>query len=410
VAVFIAIALVRESLRTVVRYPLRSTLIILSAVLGSGGVISCVNYAAGGRQKVADQLGRLGTNVLIVSARKSRSVGGRAGTGELVTTLNEEDYSSIRREVTLFRTSSAFFERSFVVKAGNLVKNGCVTIGVEPAYIDIKRWAVEQGDFFVTADLRKMTRVAVLGSRAAKDLFEDSSPIGQRILINRVPFQVIGVMSERGQGLDSANEDDQIYVPLKVEMRRLANVDYYGGILLSVARWEDMDRAAEQVSQLLRARHRSVGAIQDDFQVQNQKQLLETQMLASGQLLFYVRCIGVGALLISGLGILAISWMGVKERTREIGTLRALGAARWHVFLRISSEAIALSLAGSVLGFGVGFETALFLAKWANQDSVFDKPAAWIAAIVSVTLNIAAAAIPASTAARLDPIKALRFE
>ena len=402
---FIAIAVFRESIRTLVRYPLRSALIVLSTLLGSGGVVACTDYAAGGRQKITEQLGRLGTNILIVTPRQSRSLGGRARTRDLVTTLNEADYNSIRRELPAFRNSSAFLARSFLVKAGTLVKKSCVVMGVEPDYIQIKRWPVQEGDFFVTADLRKMTRVAVLGSKVAQDLFEDASPIGERILINRVPFRVIGVMSERGQGLDSANEDDQIYVPLQIEMRRLAAVDYYSGILLGVDKWEDMDRAAHEISKLLHVRHSSVAKVQDDFQVQNQKQLVETQLMASNQLMFYVRCITVGALAISGLGVLAISWMGVKERTREIGTLRALGAARWHVFLRISSEAATLSLVGSVIGSAVGLLSASILAKWANQDLVFDKGTALMATLLCVTLNLIAGAIPARTAATLDPLK-----
>jgi len=285
-----------------------------------------------------------------------------------------------------------------------------MVVGIEPEYLNIKGWLVQQGESFSTADLRKMARVAVLGSKVAQDLFEESSPIGERLLINRVPFQVVGVIGERGQSLDSVNEDDQIYVPLTVEMRRMANVDYYSGILLSVSRWEEMDRAAEEVRQKLRVRHRSFAPATEDFQVQNQKQLLETQLITANQLMIYVRWISIGSLVTSGLGVLATSWMGVKERTREIGTRRALGATKCLIFLQISSEAAALSLVGAALGFGLALGTATSLAKWAGQGRVFDGPTALLALTISIALNLIFAAIPALNAAKLDPIEALHFE
>jgi putative ABC transport system permease protein len=392
------------------RFPLRSGLTIMSAALGVAGAVSSVNFAMGGRQKVLDQLARLGTNVLIVSPRQSRSVGGRARTGTLVTTLTPDDYASIRREVPLFARSSAFSTRTFLVKAGDLSKNNCVIAGVEPDYMTIKEWGAREGDLFSAAELRRMARVAILGSNVAKDLFGQKSPLGERIQINRVPFTVAGVMNERGQSLDAANEDDQVYVPLTSAMRRLANVGYYSGILLAVDGWENMDRAASATRAVLRQRHRSVGKLPEDFDVQNQKQLLDTQLAASSQLLFFVRWIGLSALAVSGLGVLAIAWIGVRERTREIGTRRALGATRADIFLQIAGESMMLSVVGCLAGLGVAMAASNLLARWVGQPEVFDQASARLAVSLAIALNLSFAAVPARGAARLDPIQALRFE
>src|ERR1035438_9570396 len=316
---FRKLSIIHRSMTSLWRFPLRSGLTMLSAALGVAGAVSSINYALGGRQKVVDQLARLGTNVLIVTPQQSRSVGGRARTGTLVTTLTPDDYAAIRRDVQLFQRSSAFSTRSFLVKAGDLSKNNCVIAGVERDYMSIKNWTTREGDLFTAADLRRMARVAVLGSSVAKDLFGATSPVGEGIQINRVPFTVVGVMSERGQSLDAANEDDQVYIPLTTAIRRLANADYYSGILLAVDGWENMDRAAEATRAALRQRHRAIGKLSEDFEVQNQKQLLDTQLAASSQLLFFVRWIGLSALSVSGFGVLAIAWIGVRERTREIG-------------------------------------------------------------------------------------------
>ena len=259
------------------RFPLRSGLTMVSAILGVAGALGAVNYALGGRKKVTDELGRLGVNVLIVSPQQSRTIGGRARTGAQVTTLTETDYAAIRREVPSLQTTSAFATRSFSLKAGDLAKKSCVVVGVEPGYMTIKEWSARDGALFGAGEMKRMARVVLLGSSVARDLFEEASPVGQRVLINRVPFEVIGVMRERGQSLDAANEDDQVYVPLTTAMHRLANVDYFSGILLEVDRWEDMDRAAAAAASVLRRRHRTLGKLPDDFQLMNQKQLLDTQ-------------------------------------------------------------------------------------------------------------------------------------
>lgn len=392
------------------RFPLRSGLTMVSAILGVAGALGAVNYALGGRKKVTDELGRLGVNVLIVSPQQSRTIGGRARTGAQVTTLTETDYAAIRREVPSLQTTSAFATRSFSLKAGDLAKKSCVVVGVEPGYMTIKEWSARDGALFGAGEMKRMARVVLLGSSVARDLFEEASPVGQRVLINRVPFEVIGVMRERGQSLDAANEDDQVYVPLPTAMHRLANVDYFSGILLEVDRWEDMDRAAAAAASVLRRRHRTLGKLPDDFQLMNQKQLLDTQMAASDRLMFFVRWIGVSSLAVSGLGILAISWIGVRERTREIGTRRALGATRADIFLQMVSEAGVLSLAGCAMGAGCAWEMAGWLARWAAQPRVFDAASAWLVLAVASGLNLSFAAIPARGAAKLDPIQALRFE
>lgn len=406
----VSLRLCAQSVRTLWRFPLRSGLAILSAALGVAGALSALNYALGGRQKVVEQFARLGTNVLIVTPQQSRSIAGRARTGALVTTLTEADYAAIRRDVPDLRTTSAFAIRSYALKAGDLAKKTCTVAGVEPAYLAIKQWSVQEGDVFGAPEMRRAARVALLGSSVARDLFEDRPPVGRRILINRVPFAVIGVLRERGQSLDAANEDDQVYVPLTTAMRRLSNIDYFSGILLAVDRWEDMDQSAAAATTVLRRRHRAAAGQPDDFQIMNQKQLLDTQLAASNQLMFFVRWIGIATLAVSGLGILAISWIGVRERTREIGTRRALGATRTSVFVQIVWESALLSAVGCLAGIGVAFEAAGWLARWSAQPRIFDHSGAWVVLAAATGLNLGFAAIPAWGAGQLDPIEALRFE
>ena len=201
-----------RGLRLLWRYRLRSGLLMLSAALGVGGVVCSVNYGAGGSNQILDQIRRMGTNALIITPAESRAIAGRARTGGAVTTLVERDYASIRKEVATRTRSSAIVTDSFRVKAGDLSKSTAI-IGCEPDYFAIKDWPLLAGEAFGAAHERSAARVAVLGNAVAVDLFGPVSPIGQRVMINRVPFVVIGVLSERGQGLDVNNEDNQVYVP-----------------------------------------------------------------------------------------------------------------------------------------------------------------------------------------------------
>src|SRR6266851_267137 len=242
--------IVLRSLRLLWRYRLRSALVMFSAALGVTGVVCSVNYGASGTQKILDQIRRLGTNVLIVTPASSRPVAGRQRTGEAVHTLVERDYTAIRREVLTRTRSSAVVTASFWMTAGDLSKNVTV-VGCEPDYFPIKNWAIGEGDSFDAAQERTASRVALLGRTVANDLFGTSSSIGQRIMINRVPFIVSGVLAERGQGLDVSNEDNQAYVPLTTAMRRLLNVDHYNAIVLEIDNLSAMDAAAAASRSLL---------------------------------------------------------------------------------------------------------------------------------------------------------------
>jgi putative ABC transport system permease protein len=397
------------SLRLIWRFRLRSSLILLSATLGVAGVISSVNYASGGRRQVLNQIRRLGTNVVNVTPQQSLSVGGRARTGSIVTTLVEQDYMAIRRELPSLARSSALATAGFRLKASDFSKTTSV-VGCEPDYFRIKSWSLERGDFFEASDLRKSARVAILGHTVARDLFGDEAAVGRRLFINRAPFEVVGVLAELGQGLDVANEDNQVFVPLSTAMRRLMNVEYYSGLVFELDRWEVMDDGAKAIANLLRRRHRSSPKQPEDFQVQNQKELIDTQTASAESLAFFVRWIGLSGLVVSGLGALAISWIAVKERTVEIGARRALGATACDIFFQLLFEAAVVSSLGSAFGLAAGWQSSRLIAEQARLPFVFDWTNARVALAFAVALNLTFALLPSGKAARLDPIRALKYE
>ncbi|HEX7253358.1 MAG TPA: ABC transporter permease [Thermoanaerobaculia bacterium] len=397
------------ALRTILRSRFRSGLLISIAMLGVAGVLLSVDFAAGGREQVLMQIRRMGTNLLVVSPRLDRSVGGRARTGSIVTTLVEPDRAAIRMDVPRIVRTSPVATATLRLKAGDLSKETTV-IGCEPDYFFIKGWSVAAGSLFDDREDRKAVRSAVVGKAVARDLFGGESPIRQRLTIGGVPFEIVGVLSERGQGLDTANEDDQVYVPLRTAMRRLMNRDFYSGLWLEVGSWEDMTGAAGEVRALLRRRHHRLASLPDDFDVASQKALAETRLAASERLGFLVRWIGWSALGVSGLGILAIGWIAVKARTAEIGTRRAIGATAVDIFLQILTETAVICSIGCIAGLAVGWQGSRLLAAWASVPYVFDAGNAKGTLLIAVLLNLCFALLPAAKASAVHPIRALGYE
>jgi putative ABC transport system permease protein len=401
--------IISYSLRQLWRYGLRSTLLVLSAATGVAGVVCSVNYGAGGTEQILEQIRRMGTNVLIITPTQSRVIAGRARTGQPVTTLVERDNTAIHREVLSRTRSSALVSASFWLKAGDLSKNAAV-VGCEPDYFPIRNWPAMEGAVFEATEERTASRVALLGHTVARELFGTTSPVGSPLLINRVPFTVIGVLTERGQGLDVTNEDSQVYVPLSTAMRRLMNVDYYSGLIIEIDSMSGMDAASAQIGSLLHLLHHIQQKQPDDFQILNQKTLLDTQLAAASRLGFFLRWIEASALVVSGLGMLGITWIAVKERTREFGTRRALGATAFDVFFHVISESTVLAVVGCLVGVSISWPISRFISQASGLTFVFSGGAVLIAFAAAAVLNISFAIWPSRKAATLDPIAALRCE
>jgi putative ABC transport system permease protein len=398
-----------DAFRVVRRFAFRSALILLATGLGVGGVIASVNFAAGGRREALDQIARLGVNALTVVPQQDRGAAGRARTGGIAHTLVAADFRGIQQRVPTIARGSAIASGEFRIKSGDLSKNTQI-VGCQPDYPKIKNWNLADGQWFSEDENRRSARVAIIGYRVSQDIFGSDSPVGQRLFIDRTPFQIIGVIEERGQGLDTVSEDDQVYIPLQTAMHRVMNVDYYSALLLEVDRLENMDETTASIETLLRARHHRLGNLPDDFQVRNQKTLIDTENESSRRLEFYVETISFGGLAVSGLGIMAISWIAVKGRIVEIGTRRALGAQIEDVFVQILMEASVLSFLGCAFGLVLGWEGSLWIARRGSLSFEFDWSNAKSAVVSAALMNLAFAALPASRAAQVSPIRALRQE
>jgi putative ABC transport system permease protein len=401
--------ILRIALRNFRRFRLQAALIVVAALTGTGGVIVSTGYAAGGREKILSQFSRLGTNTMIVTPQLSRSVGGRARTGSIVTTLNEADYKAILQGADWIKAASPTVSSVFRIRAGDLTKNTTV-VGCESDYFRIRSWTVFVGEGFDSAADRRQARVVLLGATAARDLFGADDPTGQAVMIGRVPFSVAGVLAERGQGLDAANEDDQVYVPLETAMHRLMNVDYFKSIVFEIDAWQHMDDAEGRITALLQQRHQRVAPGVVDFQVQNQKRLIEIQLAAFGRFTFLIRWIAASALTVSSLGIFAVTWIGVGNRTREIGTRRAIGARQADILVQFIAEGMAGALIGSVAGVMAGYVALRQVDLRAGQPFQFSVRAVMADLVASTAIYAVFTLLSGLKAIRIQPSVALRAE
>ena len=391
------------------RFRLQAVLIVVASLTGTAGVLVSTGYAAGGRQKILDQFAQMGTDVIIVTPQQSRAAGGRARTGSLVTTLDPGDYRAIKQSVDNISSSSPTVAAVLRIRSGDLTKNATV-VGCTPEYFAIKHWLPVLGELFDERANRQQARVALLGATAAQDLFGDGDPTGSRITINRIPFTVAGVMSERGQGLDASNEDDQVYVPLDTAMHHLLNVNYFNAILLQMDSRSQMDDATEQIRQLVGERHRHIAPAGDDFVLQNRKSLLDTQLSVFGRLTFLVRWIAGSGLVVSSFGVFAVTWIGIRNRTREVGTRRALGATRLDILLQFFSEGTLGALIGCGTGMATGYLVLRAIAARLNQPLMFSMAAAGLELFLSVALYSTFTLTSSFRAIRIEPLVALRAE
>jgi putative ABC transport system permease protein len=401
--------IVRIALRHFWRSPLHAALAIAAAMAGTSGVVVCTGFAAGGRQKIFDQFRQMGTNLIVVTPQQSRSVAGRVRTGSLVTTLREVDYRALLTNVPGIAASSPTVSTVMRIRAGDLTKSTTI-VGCAPEYFSMLNWDARSGALFTREDARGSRPVVLLGSTAARDLFGDADPTGRPILIGNVPFTSVGVMAERGQGLDAANEDGQVYVPLQTAMHRLMNVEYYGSIVLQVRSWQAMDVTAARIAQVLELRHRFLSVTGPDFEVQNQKALLDTQLEAFRRLTFLLRWIAASTLAVASLGILGVAWIGVGQRVREIGTRRAIGATATDVLTQFFTEGIAGPLLGCGAGIGAAWLVLRAIDARVRQPFLFSVQTVLSAAALSLLLYAGSTLLCCFGAMRVEPSVALKTE
>jgi len=387
----------------------RTILSLSGIIVGVSAVIVMVALGRGTEEKVTSQIAKMGTNLLLVNAGQVRIIAGRARQTKIVTTLELKDADAITDGASGAQYVAPAQTKKMKVKFGNLSTNTNV-IGTTPDIVEIQNHSLSKGRFFDEDENKGLRRVAVVGETVIKNIFENQDPIGETILIGKVPFEVIGVFSLKGLDLYGADQDDRIFIPVKTALRRLFNLDYINTIYVKVKSDKLMDSTAKEIDSILRDTHHIKEGKEPDFTVLNQDSILEVQKESSKTFTLLIGSIAGLSLLVGGIGVLAVMLISIRERIKEIGLRRAVGAKRKDILVQFLSEALLLSVGGGLIGIALGVVIAVITAIFAKVPLIIPVKTVALSFFATFIIGMFFGVYPARKAAFLDPIKALQVE
>jgi len=396
------------ALRALRRNKMRSMLTALGIIIGVASVVAMVAVGNGAQARITSQVSALGQNLLMVFAGSKKSGGVNSGLGS-ASAITLADAGAIQREVPDVAAVSP--EVSVTAQAIANGRNWSTTVvGESQDYLKIRDWKLAAGSMFNESDIRSAAKIAVIGSKTANELFGPLNPVGQSVRIKNIPFTIIGLLESKGAGMGGANQDDRILIPYTTAMKRITGDRYLRSVNVEVRSADRMDIAQQQISSLLRQRHRLTSNQGDDFNIFNQKEIADTVNSISKIITLLLGSIAGISLVVGGIGIMNIMLVSVTERTREIGIRIAVGAQPGDIRLQFLIEAVTLSLLGGLIGVLCGVGASHLVGMFADFKAVVSSGSIILAFGVSSVIGIFFGFYPAHKAAALDPIVALRYE
>ncbi|MCX8044057.1 MAG: ABC transporter permease [Desulfobacterota bacterium] len=390
---------------------MRSGLTMLGIIIGVAAVIAMISIGAGARQRVANEVASMGSNLLIVVSGSTSSGGARMGAGS-DPTLTIADAEAILRECPAVIDVAPLQSGTAQVVYGN--QNwSTVVMGTTPSILNIREWRVASGKPFTDQDERHANKVCLMGATVAEKLFGAFDPVGQVVRIKKIPFTVIGVLERKGQTLTGQDQDDIIYVPITTAQKKLFRALFPGMIqfmMVKAVSTEALEDAQEQITALLRQRHRIGSGQENDFTVRNLTQMMQTAITIARVMTVLLGAIASISLLVGGIGIMNIMLVSVTERTREIGIRIAVGAKTWDIRLQFIMEALTLSLVGGCIGIVLGSIGSVAVAHAFHLPSGISPLGVLISFGFAAAVGVFFGFYPAYKASLLNPIEALRYE
>jgi ABC-type antimicrobial peptide transport system permease subunit len=454
--VFRTIRTMRTALTAVRKNPMRAVLTILGIIIGVAAVIAMMEIGKGSSSSIQKTIANMGANVVLIFPGESSKGGVSLGMGTTVN-LTPKDYEAIVRECSAIRSAAPIVRSRAQAIYGSRNWIPGQIIGTTAEFLDVREWNLAEGEVFGNASVRNMSKVCLIGQTLVRDLFEGKSPIGQEIRLKNVSFKVIGVLAPKGANMGGQDQDDiflapwttikfrvnnnsnsssatsssssssvntlnQLYPSTQVDLYpvqsavqqadnpmlvRFANIDF---IVAAATSSRNIPLAINQITSLLRERHRLSAEQADDFRIRDMTEITNTLSSTTTLMTNLLLSVAMISLMVGGVGIMNIMLVSVTERTREIGVRMAVGARARDILRQFLTEAVVLCLAGGLIGILVGCGSSwliTYILQWPTETSM---EAIMASVIVSASVGIIFGYYPAWKASRLDPIEALRYE
>ncbi len=393
---------------SILRTKLRSGLTMLGIIIGVAAVMVMVAIGAGAQGRIEQSIASLGVDMVVITPGTSGAGGVQRGAGSL-NKLTVDDAQKLARESLLLRSVSPVIMTGGRIRGDGNNWFGPVS-GVDTDYADIRDWPVSDGAWFDTADVTSRRKVCLLGRTVADALFGDQSPVGRQVIIRDVPFEVVGLLAEKGQTADGSDQDDAIIAPYTTVQTRLAGRQFIAQILGSAWSSDDIAGAMVEAAAIMRESHDLADWEDDDVTVRNQSDLAEAATGTTRVMTTLLAAIAGISLLVGGIGIMNIMLVSVTERTREIGIRRAVGARSRDVLSQFLAESVVLSLLGGAVGVALGFGGSLAVAAVTGWSTAISPATVVLALGFSASVGVFFGWFPARRAAHVEVITALRFD
>ena len=401
--------LIKIAVRALANNKLRGFLTMLGIIIGVASVITMLAIGQGSKRSIQAQISEMGSNMIMIHPGADVR-GGVRQDASAMETLKLQDYEDIVDETRFVSAVSPSVNSSGQAIYG--ANNAPTTVyGISPAYLEIRRYKVEDGDMFTEQDIQTAAKVCVVGKTVVDNLFPDgSNPVGKVIRFQKLPFRIVGVLESKGYNSMGMDQDDLILAPYTTIQKKVLAITHLQGITCSALKEEYTDQAIDEISEILRRNHKLKESDDDDFTIRSQQELSTMLTSTTDMMTVLLAAVAGISLLVGGIGIMNIMYVSVTERTREIGLRMSIGAKGIDILAQFLIESILISVTGGLIGvvFGVG---AALVVNGVAHFPIYIQP--W-----SVVLSFAVCTVtgvffgwyPAKKAAQLDPIEAIRYE
>ena len=401
--------LFKIALRALLNNKTRSMLTMFGIIIGVASVITMLAIGEGSKQSIQSSIESMGSNMITIFPSNGQ-MGGVRQSGSSMQTLKLEDYEALKKDCRHISDISPLVNSSGQAIYGS--NNAPTSIyGVTADYLNVTKYKLKSGKLFSEKDVLRNAKVCVIGQTVVENLFsENENPIGKYIRFKNIPFQVVGILEEKGEGSMGNDQDDIVFAPYTSVQKRILAITHINRIVVSAKSDSETDAAIAEITEILRQRHNIQGIDPNDFNVRSQKEMLTMMSSTMNTLTILLACVASISLFIGGVGIMNIMYVSVTERTKEIGLRMSIGARGRDIMMQFLIESILMCITGGLIGIMLGFGATALLQYFSGWPTYITTSSVLLSFAVCTVTGVFFGWSPARKAAGLDPIEALRYE